>query len=43
MLDLKKKSAMKLVRGQVSVQARHRNFEIGRGLNQIIQHIVGDG
>jgi len=25
------------------IEATHRHFKIGTGLNQIIQHIVGDG
>jgi len=43
MLDLETKSAIDSTDPLVLLQATHRNFKIGRGLNQIIQHIVGDG
>ncbi len=28
---------------EYKIQATHRHFKIGTGLNQIVQHIVGDG
>jgi len=43
MLDLQTKSAIDSDNLQVKHQATHRHFKIGTGLNQIIQHIVGDG
>ena len=41
-VDLVSKSAIDSDNIQVQHQARHRHFKIGTGLNQIIQHIVGD-